>query len=262
MTPDPYGGSTKPNEPLTWNRYGYVLDDPANSIDPTGLDDQCEVALCGPDIGGIGFTFDLGQILDEMQYINFNSPDELLLLSNPLTSITVTCPPSCGNDSGAPSPFESLLNLLVFDFSVTAPIPGTGPIPLLGIQADVTYIRRSRQLCASVGLALVPTGAIGAALILFQDPFAAAPNIVPGFSVGLNLQPTPGVGLAATGSFGQPVLVGASIGFKGVGISSSWGSCMSSSELVRRNDQRATFFAGASSAGSVGHPARTRRYQR
>jgi RHS repeat-associated protein len=37
MTPDPYYGSAKLQNPTSWNRYAYVLDDPANANDPTGL---------------------------------------------------------------------------------------------------------------------------------------------------------------------------------------------------------------------------------
>jgi len=36
MTPDPYRGSAQPQNPQSWNRYGYVLGDPVNSNDPTG----------------------------------------------------------------------------------------------------------------------------------------------------------------------------------------------------------------------------------
>ena len=38
LTVDPLGSSAKLASPQSWNRYGYVLGDPVNSNDPTGLD--------------------------------------------------------------------------------------------------------------------------------------------------------------------------------------------------------------------------------
>ena len=37
MSPDPYGGSTDPGSPQSWNLYPYVGGDPVNSTDPSGL---------------------------------------------------------------------------------------------------------------------------------------------------------------------------------------------------------------------------------
>ena len=37
-TPDPYGGSASVANPQSFNRYSYVLNDPVNLLDPTGLD--------------------------------------------------------------------------------------------------------------------------------------------------------------------------------------------------------------------------------
>jgi hypothetical protein len=51
MTPDPYGGSRSPKNPTSWNRYSYVLGDPINLNDVTGL--------CGVNLGGtFGTTVD------------------------------------------------------------------------------------------------------------------------------------------------------------------------------------------------------------
>ena len=38
LSPDPYQNSAGPNVPQSWNRYSYVLSDPINHFDPTGLD--------------------------------------------------------------------------------------------------------------------------------------------------------------------------------------------------------------------------------
>lgn len=46
MTPDPYTGSAKPDNPGSWNRYAYGLDDPINEVDPTGLaSNDCDKLL-------------------------------------------------------------------------------------------------------------------------------------------------------------------------------------------------------------------------
>jgi RHS repeat-associated protein len=37
MTPDPFGGSAKPGNPQSWNKYAYAWDDPVNELDPTGF---------------------------------------------------------------------------------------------------------------------------------------------------------------------------------------------------------------------------------
>jgi RHS repeat-associated protein len=50
MTPDPYRGSAQPTLPQTMNRYSYVQDDPANLIDPTGLDACGDFPIAGTDL--------------------------------------------------------------------------------------------------------------------------------------------------------------------------------------------------------------------
>lgn len=44
MTPDPYGPSSHPADPQTWNRYQYVHGDPVGRHDPSGL---CDVVIAG-----------------------------------------------------------------------------------------------------------------------------------------------------------------------------------------------------------------------
>jgi hypothetical protein len=38
LTADPFGGSAKPQNPSSWNRYSYVENDPINKNDPSGLE--------------------------------------------------------------------------------------------------------------------------------------------------------------------------------------------------------------------------------
>jgi RHS repeat-associated protein len=44
-SPDPYKGSMNPGDPQSFNRYSYVQNDPANFVDPSGL----QMVICMPD---------------------------------------------------------------------------------------------------------------------------------------------------------------------------------------------------------------------
>src|SRR5665213_2737047 len=58
-TADPYRASGRRRNPLSWNRYAYVLGDPINGLDPNGLDcnEPDEGYPCdGVDSGGGDFT--------------------------------------------------------------------------------------------------------------------------------------------------------------------------------------------------------------
>ena len=61
LSPDPYQASAGPRTPQSWNRYAYVLGDPANLNDPFGLD-GCMVSFTGMQTGppsscnSIGYT--------------------------------------------------------------------------------------------------------------------------------------------------------------------------------------------------------------
>ena len=120
---------------------------------------------------------------------------------------------------------NSLLSALSIlpNFTIIAPIPTT--LGLLGVQADIAYLPKTGQVCPSIGLNFSPGGAYGFTISLLLDPQNVAPNVIPGFSAGFGMQPVIGAGISATGSFGQPLLTGPSIGYRGVGISASWGAC-------------------------------------
>ncbi len=58
LTPDSYGPSANPANPLSWNRYAYVANDPINHNDPSGLNlalyiDGVFMGEFGGGVGGI-----------------------------------------------------------------------------------------------------------------------------------------------------------------------------------------------------------------
>lgn len=104
---------------------------------------------------------------------------------------------------------------------------------MLGVQGDVTYISTTDQLCVSIGLALSLTGAGGMSVGAYNDPKNAAPNVVPGWSWGGNLQTSTPVGYSTTSSRKQPYLTGLTIGDKGVTLNASYGWCADIHEVLR-----------------------------
>jgi len=56
-TPDPHGPSANPANPLSWNRYAYVVNDPVNKNDPSGL--MFALESDGWEYGGGGAWWDL-----------------------------------------------------------------------------------------------------------------------------------------------------------------------------------------------------------
>jgi hypothetical protein len=78
MTDDPSGEAWDPTLPQSWNTYSYVLSDPINSLDPTGLD---QVPIPGQIVNGINcstpfiaYANSLGETLTQL----FNSDQGLL----------------------------------------------------------------------------------------------------------------------------------------------------------------------------------------
>jgi len=238
LSPDPLGIMVAdPTNPQSWNMYAYVQNSPLINIDPSGttcLDSNGNVTN-PDDPKGVGDNGD-GLGCSAAGVAPGNPNDYSTLNPNDYVNETV--------QSQEPALFDYIYGLLTNDIpiyvpnlllryhivpkvSILAPIPGTGPfgLPLLGVQFDVTYIPSTKQLCGSLGLAFSPTGAIGANATAYLDPLNAAPKIVPGFSAGITMQPNFTAGVAATGSAGQPVIAGPTVGFRGVSVNSGYGKC-------------------------------------
>jgi RHS repeat-associated protein len=79
LSPDPFGGSAKPENPQSWNRYAYVTNDPVNQSDPNGLD---PAEYWGPPDNWFGSMARFGMLLftynfNFMPNIGGPSPSEL-----------------------------------------------------------------------------------------------------------------------------------------------------------------------------------------
>jgi len=61
--PDPYGGSYDITNPQSFNRYSYVLNDPVNFVDPSGLDDEFTCRVGDPDcvVGSVTINISGGE---------------------------------------------------------------------------------------------------------------------------------------------------------------------------------------------------------
>ncbi len=87
LSPDPYGASAALTNPQSWNRYAYVVGDPVNFRDPSGLDEQptycdvytddprCHIFQACPD-GSIALTGGacLGSLPSEVNLEDTHSP--------------------------------------------------------------------------------------------------------------------------------------------------------------------------------------------
>ena len=151
MMPDPYRATamspSDPRNPQSWNRFSYVLGDPINGIDPTGLDD------CPGDDG----NFYSGETpCDEGGYVNYTDQNTYGLYCTDSSGSNVSCEtdgavsttngPGQGSDTSttvtASSPPTTALTLFLGGFGIW----GAG-----GGGVNFTYIPGSDTLC--VGLA-------------------------------------------------------------------------------------------------------------
>jgi RHS repeat-associated protein len=81
LTPDPFGGSAKPTDPQTWNRYAYVGNDPGNRTDPSGLVGECfwsgEGIVCPPMLTGDFTVYGYAWIFAAIEaYYAANAPSQ------------------------------------------------------------------------------------------------------------------------------------------------------------------------------------------
>jgi RHS repeat-associated protein len=92
-TPDPFKPSADPQNPTSWNRFTYVLGDPANKNDPQGLCDpsddyDCQEVGGEPTGGGMQVEGDGSGITHSGGVLMYQGDSSLL--GDPIDSITVT----------------------------------------------------------------------------------------------------------------------------------------------------------------------------
>jgi len=189
-TPDPSGGSMHLANPLSFNRYAYVMGDPINNSDPSGLD-----GVCGPgktwmgegcyDYGGSSAAF-YGSYVSYAAGVTYNFINNAVssLLrkgsgNTPSVSSTITYagapdPPLWGTNGGSGA--RILGNVGTTTAPLTNPLTyvalaGASATAALGTGAVVTA---TEALAAAVSTAAATgtAGAAGASYVFYSGPGA------------------------------------------------------------------------------------------
>jgi RHS repeat-associated protein len=144
LTPDPYmakaGGANDPANPGSWNKYAYVVGDPVNHIDRSGLflsaqqciddPDSCQVedrgSMAGSGISGSGGVCPAGYFNAETNYCG-----------SPGSNASPPPPPPCNTDG--PKTQTTLYNLGQDILSITVQMDAAiTPADLLALSATIT----------------------------------------------------------------------------------------------------------------------------
>ncbi len=234
-----YRRDSESNLDYAWNRYAYTLNDPIGANDPTGRDDAaCDDGCSDAPYSDSGSTGGDGGTGGSSPTANYTSADltstqcydpntaapapcssnstgPMQTLGDPSTSntITVTTSPTTPSANVGSPVTQTNLRASVPNLSITLPIP---PLPFLGVQLEIAVIPSTKQTCGSLGLSLSPTLAIGVNVGFHFDPDQPAAKVLPGGSIRVTLQQSPGLGVQATGSLGSPVIAGPVLGASGV----------------------------------------------
>jgi RHS repeat-associated protein len=212
VTPDPHDGSVDLTEPDTWNRYAFVRNDPANRIDPHGLEDDWGDSGYddyGYDYGYGGGVYVTGTA-DPVPYDPFPLPSlgvEYVYSTITYwdTSVTVTYP-------GAADPPQTAYNLSV----------GYGAYGVVG-GLQGAYIPGSNTWCVGAYLGIGTPGISVSGGTITADPGVDVTSIVQGASWGLSgNNPYAGGQVVVSGGNGA---VGAQVGTTGVSLTYGGSIC-------------------------------------
>ena len=210
-TPDPFGGSAKLRNPMSWNRYSYTLGDPVNGNDPSGLDCDSgdpEDYSCIAD-GGYG-----GTTTDAVCECTVENSDPVIST----TTTAVVCPAgltysnitasgagftgSCDNPIGINQPFVTAMEQYLSTFSMGITISGRLGVPDTPVQTGGTL-----TIDSNTGVKTSPSTVVKLPLPTpFQNPTTGT-NMG---SIGTSISTS-----SPTDTYGLPV--GTAVTYKGCG---------------------------------------------
>lgn len=187
MTPDPYQASGGPGVPQSWNRYGYVENDPVNYRDPQGLE-SCSVTRAllpdpgcyNPPEGGAYNPFSIFQTYgdgtprgDWAAALAYQTMVDNTRLTNYLSSLLAAPSTPAGTQTAGSTPtVAAAVTYDTGDQNFVAPNewntpqpPTGGDLPvmfsfgwsspvLFGVQAQITTFPAEQSIAVSLGLSI------------------------------------------------------------------------------------------------------------
>jgi RHS repeat-associated protein len=258
MTPDPYGGSRSPRNPTSWNRYSYVLGDPINGNDLSGLD--CGTTSnqtgapsevdCGNDQGDDSQDSDEGDDsaattwtsadITGTAWVNQSNGADIVWVPSgdgflpfwrdengvlqPATPEAVPDIEATGSAPGATtvtgSPGSVTANgAATFSYSWFSGYYG------LGGQANIAYLPGTNKVCAGPALGVgTPGKSYNMGILVAKSPYSIF-NIIHGFSVTFALQLTNFWGGQASWSPGNGWASGPTVGTPGASLTAGFSGC-------------------------------------
>ncbi|HEY6251264.1 MAG TPA: RHS repeat-associated core domain-containing protein [Candidatus Angelobacter sp.] len=253
LTPD-VGGPNLRN-PLTWNGYSYVLNNPVNLVDPGGLDDvssqPCDVGgdngTCDQQPASSNDPYDLSGIPPDLiaEALAGNTDDTIIVVDDTIT-VTARDPGpnaadvlSQGRDwlEGLIHSGKDLLQYLVTKPWVLSVIVPLAPEPELGVgpAGSLAYDPQSHTLCAGVGVGAGAGHNAAVGPLLAGHSFSStpwpqnAPELLSGWSVGLGFNTAfpPGAGIGGQLVFNSSgVAVGPTAGVPGGSVAVTYSGCL------------------------------------
>jgi RHS repeat-associated protein len=208
MTVDPHNGSRKRTIPASWNRYNYMLGDPINHRDPTGLDSLECFENCSDDPGDdcwiVGFD-DNGD--PEYECGDPGEPQQLQQPPPPQLECSFT------SYAIGPGKFIPVNGVVTWVTPINLIFQATGGSGTYNFSESQTLVEIDAQniQCSGQGC--------GSSYSLFSGPDKPATNLTPGTATA-TYSDQPGLGIQTTANF---VAFSAKTLFTSVSVTSSDG---------------------------------------